>query len=200
MGLAANFYIVTDWDYIASLSTEDELAAVFDEAKERLLECPTPSVENSTTPYWCYLYEAEFALTYWKFAGRAGSETYTDVIRPILDETTRVRADACLQALFWHGCDCDLPQQRDLEKGEQFVGYNHGFLVSIRPENVSHLRTELIYLIQRFTHPEMQQALGAAPDSDYTCSWQIWAGYIELWQALLSEANSKNAGILVEAT
>jgi|GEM_PF-6401730 len=196
MGLTANFYIVTDWDYIASLSTE-EIAVVFDEATAYLLESCNSKAENNIPLCWCYLYEAESALKYWKFAWRDGSEIYTNVIRASVDDVTRAKADACLQALFWHGCDCDLPQLRDLEKGEQFVGYNHGFLVSIRPENVHYLHAELNFLIQKFRLPKIHDA---ASESDYTCSWQTWVDYLALWQKLLSEASSKNAGILVEAT
>ncbi|PXX38570.1 hypothetical protein [Undibacterium pigrum] len=200
MGLSAIFYVVTDWDYIANQPTEKSLADAFDKGSSYLRETLDVHARDGIAPHWCYLYQEDTVLEYWKFAWRAGSDTYSNVIRPLLDDLTRRRADACLQALFWHGEDCDLHQQCDLEKAAKFTGCNEGLIVSVKPENVEYLHVELKYLMQKVRLPDIRQACGAAPESDYTCSWQTWVDYLERWQALLSEAKSKNAGILVEAT
>lgn len=192
MGLGATFLIVTDWPYIASERSTDETMEMIYDATEYFSYLSAP--QELLRPQWCYEYEADL-LSNWKYAYRDACNYYEKFVRPALSDSERVDTDAILQALFWHGTECDLTQQSDLAMALVYSGCNHDVLVSINPINTRRLSASLDSLLHQFATWNLQGSL----DDANLCTFQEWLSYVKRWQALLGEASAKDAGLIVEA-
>ncbi|UOD31010.1 hypothetical protein INH39_04565 [Massilia violaceinigra] len=199
MGLGAIFLIVTDWPYIAGNQSTDDTMELIYHAAEYFSFLPGTPPPYLYRPEWCCRYKADLLFSNWKYAYRGACSYYEEFVRPVLSASERSDADAILQALFWHGIEYDLPQQRDLALACVYSGYNQDVLVSINPANTRRLGASLGRLLDRLATCDVQGSFEDTNCSGELCTFDAWLAYVKQWQALLTEANARNAGIIIEA-